>query len=104
MPEFKGNPRWRLWLLRIDAFVDSAAWNASQGFSRFWGSLVDHSSLIRMRGWKRALFELASEGATLGAAGSIVLLLFAIPAFKATEGDWRARGDYAVTFEDKTAR
>ncbi|MCM5555493.1 PBP1A family penicillin-binding protein [Pleomorphomonas sp. NRKKF1] len=102
MPEFKSNPRWRLWLLRIDAFVDSAAWNASKGFSRFWGGLVDYSGLIRLRGWKRAFFELASEGTTLGAAGSIVLLLFAIPAFKATEGDWRARGDYAVTFEDKT--
>ncbi len=101
MPEFKSNPRWRLWLLRIDAFVDSAAWNTSQGFSRFWGSLIDYSSLVRMRGWKRAVFELASEGTTLGAAGSIVLLLFAMPAFKATEGDWRARGDYAVTFEDK---
>ncbi len=102
MPEFKSNPRWRLWLLRIDAFVDSAAWNTSRGFSQFWSSLIDYSSLIRMRGWKRIFFELASEGTTLGAAGSIVLLLFAIPAFKATEGDWRARGDYAVTFEDKT--
>ncbi len=101
MPEFKSNPRWRLWLLRIDAFVDSAAWNASQGFSRFWTTLIDYSSLIRLRGWKRMVFELASEGTTLGAAGSIVLLVFAIPAFKATEGDWRARGDYAVTFEDK---
>ena len=56
---------------------------------------------MKLSGWRRAAVELASEGATLGAAGSVVLLLLAVPAFKATEGDWRAEGDFAVTFLDR---
>src|SRR5690606_25003742 len=47
------------------------------------------------------LIELASEGFTLGTAGSIVLLALALPAFEETSKDWRGQGDFAVTFLDR---
>ncbi|BBE72065.1 transglycosylase domain-containing protein [Oharaeibacter diazotrophicus] len=88
-------------LLAIDAFVDTAAWTVARGFGRAWTVANDHLSRLTVRGWKRATAELASEAATLGVAGSVVLLAAAIPAFRATEGDWRARSEYAVTFLDR---
>ena len=38
---------------------------------------------------------------TLGVAGFVVLLALAMPAFEATQGDWRNRGNFAVTFLDR---
>ncbi|WP_237154845.1 transglycosylase domain-containing protein [Oryzibacter oryziterrae] len=104
MPEFKQNPRWRLWLLALDAWIDSSVWGAGRRFGLAWTALTDHMSVLRVRGFKRAMFELLSEGATLGTFGTIVLLVLAQPAFKSTQGDWKARGDYAVTFEDRNGK
>ena len=47
------------------------------------------------------LVELFSEAFTLGAAGSVVLLALALPAFEETAGDWRAQSEFAVTFLDR---
>src|SRR5690606_28785122 len=52
-------------------------------------------------GWRRGLVELLSEGFTLGAAGSVVMLALALPAFEDTAGNWRAQDDFAVTFLDR---
>ena len=49
----------------------------------------------------RAIIELLSEGATLGAAGSVIMLALALPAFDETSKDWRNQGDFAVTFLDR---
>ena len=37
----------------------------------------------------------------MGAAGSVVMLLLAQPAFEETDGNWRNQGDFAVTFLDR---
>ena len=47
------------------------------------------------------IVELLSEGATMGAAGSVVMLALALPAFDETSTDWRNQGDFAVTFLDR---
>lgn len=101
MADHKRTSRWRLKLLAVDAWVDSTTWAGWRAFSRFWSLALDFSGQLRVRGKLRAVFELASEGATLGTVGFVGLLTLAQPAFKATQGDWRARGDYAVTFQDR---
>ncbi len=88
-------------LLALDAWIDSTVWNAGFRFSEFWESLTIFFRRFRVTGFRRALVELFSEGMTMGAAGSVVMLALAIPAFEATRGDWRTQGDFAVTFLDR---
>ena len=45
--------------------------------------------------------ELLSEGMTLGTAGFMVMLVFALPAFEAINETWRTTGQYSVTFQDR---
>ncbi|HEY0124700.1 MAG TPA: PBP1A family penicillin-binding protein [Rhizobium sp.] len=88
-------------LLRIDSWIDSSLWNAGFRLGELWEDITIFFRRFRARGWKRILFELLGEGLTLGTAGSVVLLMLAMPAFEATQGDWRNRGNFAVTFLDR---
>ncbi|TBD20573.1 transglycosylase domain-containing protein [Rhizobium ruizarguesonis] len=88
-------------LLRIDSWIDSTVWNAGFRAAEIWEDITIFFRRFRVRGWKRMVFELAGEGLTLGAAGSVLMLLLAQPAFEATKEDWRNRGDFAVTFTDR---
>jgi penicillin-binding protein 1A len=100
----KSGRRFKLRLLALDAMIDTGVWRAAHGFGRVWSALTDHMSRFRVRGWKRGLAEVAGEAATLGTAGSVLMLALAIPAFRATEGDWKAQGEYAVTFLDRNGQ
>ncbi|MCO5083428.1 MAG: PBP1A family penicillin-binding protein [Rhizobiaceae bacterium] len=88
-------------LLALDAWIDSTVWSAGFRLSELWESLTIFFRRFRVTGFRRALVELFSEGLTMGAAGSVVMLALAIPAFEATRGDWRTQGDFAVTFLDR---
>ena len=97
-----GRPRRkRHLLLRIDSWIDSTVWNLGFRLGELWEEITIFSRKFRVRGWKRAVFEVAGEAMTLGAAGSVVLLALALPAFEETKQDWRNRGDFAVTFLDR---
>ncbi|MBD0415913.1 transglycosylase domain-containing protein [Oryzicola mucosus] len=89
-------------LLAVDAWLDSSLYELRFKLSQFWESATILSRRFRVKGWRRGLVELASEGFTMGAAGSVVMLALAIPSFHATEGDWRAQDDFAVTFLDRS--
>src|SRR5205823_9254857 len=52
-------------------------------------------------GVPRLLFDVAGETLTLASAGAVLILALALPSFEATKGDWRAKGDYAITFLDR---
>lgn len=93
--------RKRYFFLRIDSWIDSTLWNAGFGLAEAWEEITIFFRRFRVRGWKRIVFELLGEGLTLGAAGSVVMLMLAMPAFDATQGDWRNRGNFAVTFLDR---
>ncbi|MDX3928855.1 MAG: PBP1A family penicillin-binding protein [Shinella sp.] len=93
--------RKRHFFLRIDAWIDSTVWNAGFRAAEFWEELTIFFRRFRVRGWKKAVFELAGEGINLGVAGAVLLLALALPAFDATKGNWRAQGDFAVTFLDR---
>src|SRR5688572_6816558 len=88
-------------LLAIDSWVDSSLYEAGYRLREFWEALTIFSRRFRVRGWRRGLNELAGEAFTLGAAGSVVMLALALPAFEETAGNWRQQEDFAVTFLDR---
>ncbi|WP_436003224.1 transglycosylase domain-containing protein [Rhizobium sp. LjRoot30] len=88
-------------LLRIDSWIDSTVWNAGFRFAEIWEDVTIFFRRFRVRGWKRAVFEIVGEAATLGTAGAVVMLTLAQPAFEETKDDWRNHGDFAVTFLDR---
>jgi penicillin-binding protein 1A len=88
-------------LLEIDAWLDSTLYDAGFFLRDRWERITVFFRRFRVYGLQRAVVEVASEGLTLGAAGSVVLLALAMPAFEETAGDWRAQVDFAVTFLDR---
>ncbi|WP_426123473.1 transglycosylase domain-containing protein [Pararhizobium sp. PWRC1-1] len=94
-------PRKRHILLRIDSWIDSTVWNAGFRLGVWWEDITIFFRRFRMRGWKKALFEVLGEGMTWGTAGAVLMLALALPAFEDTKGNWRAQSDFAVTFLDR---
>ncbi len=66
-----------------------------------WEDITIFFRRFRVTGWRRGLVEIASEGFTFGAAGVVLMLMLAMPAFQETAGDWRTQDDFAVTFLDR---
>jgi len=96
--------RWKPWskyLLKVDAWIDSTLYELRFRAADAWESISIFSRRFRVTGFKRCFVELASEGFTLGTVGAVLMLALAIPAFKATEGNWLAQDQYAVTFLDR---
>jgi penicillin-binding protein 1A len=87
--------------LALDAWIDSSLYEAGHKAGQAWESITIFFRRFRVRGFKRGVFEVLSEGFTMGAAGSVVLLALAMPAFEETAGDWRTQDDFAVTFLDR---
>ncbi|MFD2343892.1 PBP1A family penicillin-binding protein [Sinorhizobium terangae] len=94
-------PKRRHIFLRIDSWIDSTVWNAGFRLGEWWEDTTIFFRRFRVRGWKRAVFELLGEAATWGTAGSVLMLALALPAFEETKGNWRAQSDFAVTFLDR---
>ncbi|MDG4876392.1 penicillin-binding protein 1A [Mesorhizobium sp. WSM4935] len=87
--------------LAVDAWLDSSLYEISFKAREFWEAATIFSRRFRVRGWRRTIIEVLSEGFTMGAGGFVVLLALAMPAFDITAGDWRNQGDFAVTFLDR---
>lgn len=94
-------PKKRHIFLRIDSWIDSSVWNAGFRLAEWWEDATIFFRRFRVRGWKRAFFEILGEGMTWGTAGAVLMLALALPAFEETKGNWRARSDFAVTFLDR---
>jgi penicillin-binding protein 1A len=88
-------------LLAVDAWIDTTLYEAGFRLGEFWESLTIFFRRFRVSGWRRLFFELLGEAFTLGAAGSVLMLALALPAFDDTARDWRNQGDFAVTFLDR---
>ncbi len=88
-------------LLRIDSWIDSTLWSAGVWLLSFWERSNIFFMRFRMRGFKRAVFEVLGETMTLGTAGAVVMLTLALPAFEYTHGNWAEQDDFAVTFLDR---
>lgn len=88
-------------LLGIDAWLDSSLYEAGFKAREFWERATIFFRRFRVSGWRRGVIEILSESFTMGAGGSVLMLALAMPAFQDTTGDWRAQGDFAVTFLDR---
>ncbi|CAN7436244.1 penicillin-binding protein 1A [Mesorhizobium amorphae] len=88
-------------LLAVDAWLDSSLYEIGFKARQFWEAATIFSRRFRVKGWRRGIVEVLSEGFTLGAGGIVVLFALALPAFQITTGDWRTQGDFAVTFLDR---
>ncbi|WP_243367542.1 transglycosylase domain-containing protein [Microvirga solisilvae] len=87
-----------LWL---DAWLNSFLFQSGNRLASAYGSYSEKMKCLRFRGPTRVLLDLTSEATTLGAAGGIVMLALALPAFRETEDDWLKTQDLAVTFLDR---
>lgn len=94
-------PRRRFGFIEIDAAVDSAIYRLGEiildGFARY----ELFTRRFRVAGWKKAVVDILDDAVTFGAVGAVLLLALAQPAMIEAKRDWRAKGDYAVTFLDR---
>ncbi|MBB3018626.1 penicillin-binding protein 1A [Microvirga lupini] len=87
--------------LAFDAWLNSALFQGRAGLGSAWEWYSEKMKGLRFRGAPRVLLDLTSEATTLGAAGAVVMLALALPAFRETEDDWLKTQDLAVTFLDR---
>jgi penicillin-binding protein 1A len=88
-------------LLGIDSAIDSGLYNAGSRLADSYGRFALRMDRLHVSGFWRLVVELFSEAATLGAFGSVGLLMLAQPAFHLTSDDFLSRQDLAVTFLGK---
>jgi len=88
-------------LLRLDSWIDSTLWSAGSGLAEKWEEINIFFRRFKVRGYKRAFFEVLGETMTLGTAGAVLMLTLALPAFEETWGNWKEQDDFAVTFLDR---
>ncbi len=88
-------------LLALDAWLDSSLYEIRFKAGEFWEAATIFFRRFRVKGWRRGVVELLSEGFTMGTGGAVVMLALALPAFQETGGDWRAQDDFAVMFLDR---
>ncbi len=98
----QGNRRRKLidWLA-IDSSIDSGLYGAWIGLKDAWAGYSTFFGRFEVKGFLRALNELACEGLTLGVGGLLVLLAFALPSFEVAQGKMNLSDEYSVTFYDR---
>jgi len=88
-------------LMELDAWVDSGLFRVAETL-RQWLDIYSHFvRRFRVRGPVRAAVELSCDGLTFGLGGLVLMLFLAQPAFEETKENWRASGEYSVTFLDR---
>jgi len=104
-PDPKANRRAKLsrWMLATDAWVDTSLFSAGRWARELFERFSAFMDRFHVSGWRRwLLVEPASEAATLGGAGLVLMLALAMPAFQETTDDgWLRGADIAVTFLDR---
>jgi penicillin-binding protein 1A len=95
--------RFQRFLLDLDARIDSGLFHAGRWARELYERYSAWMDGWHVAGWKRwLLIEPISEGATWGAAGLVILLALAIPAFRdTTDEDWLKKSELAVQFLDR---
>ncbi|MEN9895945.1 MAG: hypothetical protein RIR97_1797 [Pseudomonadota bacterium] len=100
-PAAKPVRRRRHVLLRLDSLIDSSVWNLGFRVAELWEDITIFFRRFRVRGIRRLFVELFDEALTFGAAGFVIVLALAQPAFDLTKTNWRQKTDFAVTFLDR---
>ena len=95
-------PKIKRAMLAIDAWVDFSVFRSGVGLRESYERFSTFMDRFHTAGVRRVMVELTSEGATLGAAGGVLLLALATPAFQMTaDDDWLKKSELAVTFLDR---
>ncbi|MGB2658280.1 MAG: PBP1A family penicillin-binding protein, partial [Pseudolabrys sp.] len=82
--------------------VDFSLFRGASGLRESYERFSTFMDRFHVAGWRRGLTELASEGATLGTVGAVLMLALAVPAFQLTsDDDWLKKSELAVTFLDR---
>ena len=100
-PPARFGERVRRAMLAADAWIDTAVYRAGTGLVEWYRRYSLVLRVFRVRGFKRLLFDIVGDGATLGAIGSILMLTLALPAMDVTRTDWRKNVDYSVLMLDR---
>jgi penicillin-binding protein 1A len=95
--------RLRRFFLDLDARFDDLLFRSGRGARESWERISMFKDRLHIGGRRRWLFvEPASEAATFAAAGAVVMLALAMPAFRETaDDDWLKKSELAVTFLDR---
>jgi len=90
-------------LLDLDARFDDLLFRSGRGLRESWVRFSMFMDRFHIGGWRRWIFvEPLSEAATFAAAGAVVMLALALPAFRETaDDDWLKKSELAVTFLDR---
>jgi len=99
---FQGSRRTKLidWL-KIDSWIDSGLYSSWIGFRDWWSAYSSFFGKFEVKGFVRALNELACEALTLSVGGLLVVTAFALPAFEVAQGKINLSDEYSVTFLDR---
>jgi penicillin-binding protein 1A len=90
-------------MLDFDARIDSTLFSSAKGARELYERYSTFMDRFYVGRWKRWVFiEPASEAATIGLGGLILMLALAVPAFRETaDDDWLKKSDLAVSFLDR---
>jgi penicillin-binding protein 1A len=94
--------RFRRAALDADARVGHGLFIAGRRLREAYGRLSIFSEGLIIKGWRKLVVDAGSGALTVGAAGSMVMLALAVPAFRETSDDnWLKKQDLAVVFLDR---
>ncbi len=101
-----GKTRWWERVRRAALDIDARFDHGLHAFGRALRDSYDRYSValerLSVSGYRKLAVNLAGEGLTLGAAGSLVMLFLAQPAFRETaDENWLKKQDLAVVFLDR---
>ncbi len=89
-------------MLDADAWLDSAMYEFWNSIGRGYQRIEDFFHAFRLRGVKRFVVEVLSDGATFTAIGAVLMLALALPAFQATaSGKINNADEISVVFLDR---
>ncbi|HEX7532054.1 MAG TPA: PBP1A family penicillin-binding protein, partial [Methyloceanibacter sp.] len=87
--------------LKIDSWIDSGLYSAWTRFRDWWSGYSSFFGKFEVKGFVRALDELACETLTLSVGALLVVTTFALPAFEIAQGKINLADEYSVTFLDR---
>ncbi|SEF63132.1 transglycosylase domain-containing protein [Bosea lathyri] len=93
--------RLKRFALAADAWLGAGLWGAGQRAGDTYERIRSFADRFTVTGGQRIAAEFASEGLNVGIAGSLVLLMLAIPAFQEGREDALHNQVFAVTFLDR---
>jgi len=89
-------------MLDADAWLDSAIYDFWNSIGRGYQHIEDFFALFRVRGFKRLIVELLSDGFSFFAIGAVLTMALALPAFDSiASGQFNKPEDVSITFLDR---